>query len=244
MDPSLKKYRLSSMPRKCKVCGKKASKRCPQCLSVSYCSPECQNKDWKTHKLQCKPVSVHKAVDYMSTHESKGRRVIGGREMESREEGVYVRVDLDELKDPLGSDPLVLYYRQHGHIKKMCVLIFPYDRRDRVDQVISAFKAEDPKLVVTDMYGLDGRFSSKKQPSSSSSSTKTEKGTHYQSIFGVQRANIVIASVYTILHLEILDDVLDYQIFADPVTRKDVHDIEGDIQWGKENSDEWYWAIP
>jgi cellobiose-specific phosphotransferase system component IIB len=38
----------------CKVCSKAPSKKCGKCLSVSYCSRECQTKDWKSHKVSCR----------------------------------------------------------------------------------------------------------------------------------------------------------------------------------------------
>ena len=38
----------------CRVCQKpNATKRCSRCNIVWYCSPECQKKDWKTHKPVC-----------------------------------------------------------------------------------------------------------------------------------------------------------------------------------------------
>ncbi|PPQ94681.1 hypothetical protein CVT25_009536 [Psilocybe cyanescens] len=40
----------------CEVCGKKNTSRCVQCMSVVYCSKECQRSDWKTHKLACKSI--------------------------------------------------------------------------------------------------------------------------------------------------------------------------------------------
>jgi hypothetical protein len=39
---------------RCRVCGKEGDKKCAQCLNARYCSKECQAKDWKTHKTQCK----------------------------------------------------------------------------------------------------------------------------------------------------------------------------------------------
>ncbi|KAJ7617871.1 hypothetical protein FB45DRAFT_932859 [Roridomyces roridus] len=36
------------------ICGKPAPNRCSGCKSVSYCSQECQKRDWKTHKIQCR----------------------------------------------------------------------------------------------------------------------------------------------------------------------------------------------
>ncbi|KAJ3515704.1 hypothetical protein NLJ89_g1592 [Agrocybe chaxingu] len=38
----------------CDVCGKKNTSRCKQCLSANYCGKECQQQDWKTHKLTCR----------------------------------------------------------------------------------------------------------------------------------------------------------------------------------------------
>ncbi|KAJ7088280.1 hypothetical protein C8R44DRAFT_819377 [Mycena epipterygia] len=36
------------------ICGKPAANRCSACKTVSYCSQECQRRNWKTHKVQCK----------------------------------------------------------------------------------------------------------------------------------------------------------------------------------------------
>ena len=39
----------------CNVCEEiKNLKMCSKCKKVSYCSEECQRKDWKNHKLICK----------------------------------------------------------------------------------------------------------------------------------------------------------------------------------------------
>ena len=38
----------------CGQCGQKSSSCCSRCQLVSYCSRECQKKDWKTHKKVCK----------------------------------------------------------------------------------------------------------------------------------------------------------------------------------------------
>ena len=61
------------MPReldvvRCKSCGKKESdleageklKRCTRCLKVWYCSGQCQKKDWKKHRFECKEAEEHK----------------------------------------------------------------------------------------------------------------------------------------------------------------------------------------
>lgn len=44
----------------CKYCGGvDAKQRCAGCLSVFYCSKNCQVSDWKGgHKTECKPYEV------------------------------------------------------------------------------------------------------------------------------------------------------------------------------------------
>jgi len=38
----------------CNLCGAECSKyRCGRCFYVTYCSPECQKKDWDTHYESC-----------------------------------------------------------------------------------------------------------------------------------------------------------------------------------------------
>ena len=37
----------------CFVCQKENPKICSHCHSISYCSKECQKKDWKRHKIEC-----------------------------------------------------------------------------------------------------------------------------------------------------------------------------------------------
>ncbi|KAI0032959.1 hypothetical protein K488DRAFT_48696 [Vararia minispora EC-137] len=40
----------------CALCGKKTTSRCSSCLSVHYCSPECQRAHWKEHRSFCRSI--------------------------------------------------------------------------------------------------------------------------------------------------------------------------------------------
>ena len=42
----------------CVMCNKSPAKRCKQCSSCYYCSRECQESDWPSHKLLCKALST------------------------------------------------------------------------------------------------------------------------------------------------------------------------------------------
>lgn len=42
----------------CAICNGSASKRCASCVSISYCSPECQKTDWSLHKMICKKLTA------------------------------------------------------------------------------------------------------------------------------------------------------------------------------------------
>ena len=50
---------VGTVAKVCKCCGAaNATMKCAVCLTVYYCSPECQKKDWKEggenrHKIQC-----------------------------------------------------------------------------------------------------------------------------------------------------------------------------------------------
>ena len=46
----------------CKVCSKKSKIKCEQCGRVSYCSRECQFKDWNKHKKNCKYIAKSKLI--------------------------------------------------------------------------------------------------------------------------------------------------------------------------------------
>ncbi|KAH8904777.1 MYND finger family protein [Coniochaeta sp. PMI_546] len=56
---------VSQEAEACRNCGRKeaknggALKKCLRCLEVKYCSAECQKKDWKKHRMECKEAEVY-----------------------------------------------------------------------------------------------------------------------------------------------------------------------------------------
>ena len=47
--------------KRTKKAGEKAFSSCAKCRAVRYCSSECQQKDWGTHKDACRPREKSKA---------------------------------------------------------------------------------------------------------------------------------------------------------------------------------------
>jgi hypothetical protein len=52
---------LDGKPAWCEVCSAIMNLKLCKCISVAYCSKECQHKDWKKHKMVCAS-SVNQAV--------------------------------------------------------------------------------------------------------------------------------------------------------------------------------------
>ena len=42
------------MDKVCFLCLEPSKLKCSKCLTIQYCSKECQKKDWKIHKNNCK----------------------------------------------------------------------------------------------------------------------------------------------------------------------------------------------
>lgn len=48
---------------RCSRCSKISQARCGQCLTVAYCSEECQKEDWKSHQSMCKLIEAKRKRD-------------------------------------------------------------------------------------------------------------------------------------------------------------------------------------
>jgi len=55
----------------CQVCGGKGTKSCTGCRKVSYCSRECQLKDWKRHKVECREGAGETQSDKLSQSQAR-----------------------------------------------------------------------------------------------------------------------------------------------------------------------------
>ena len=102
---------------------------CPGCKSAHYCSKECQKRDWKTHKVQCKKIQEQSGADYkakasdMKTVEIQmfnflqmhGKRVV--RKMwEVAKHAEDTRTDLASLGVPGGIERLVASPRLRDYL--------------------------------------------------------------------------------------------------------------------------------
>jgi hypothetical protein len=85
------------------ICGSLDSQCCAHCRSAAYCSVECQQTDWRTHRLLCKefkeasadgfaarPSPKHYFAIYFSICETKPRLVWVGQEE-------YLHLDLGQI---------------------------------------------------------------------------------------------------------------------------------------------------
>jgi len=58
----------------CAYCGKAGSKKCGKCKQQFYCSSECQQEDWKNHKLNCKPITDTSPAPSNPTNQSEQKQ--------------------------------------------------------------------------------------------------------------------------------------------------------------------------
>jgi len=57
-EPTSKSGTTTPTKLLCSACGKKSNtlKNCTACECVWYCDKDCQNKHWKEHKKECRPI--------------------------------------------------------------------------------------------------------------------------------------------------------------------------------------------
>ena len=81
----------------CKVCNGEAKQKCSGCLSVFYCSKNCQISDWRNgHKADCKPFEVNEnkcdeknvktiCVFQVKRNDKLGRYMVAARDLKAGE---------------------------------------------------------------------------------------------------------------------------------------------------------------
>ena len=67
---------MNRMRYNCKLCGKKGKYKCTQCGKVSYCSRECQFKDWVNHKKNCHNYNILSLNKRMKSPSNKNDIII------------------------------------------------------------------------------------------------------------------------------------------------------------------------
>ncbi|KAJ3453420.1 hypothetical protein MRS44_017667 [Fusarium solani] len=59
----------------CTICGSSDARRCARCHSAAYCSRECQQTDWRTHRLLCRNFS-EQAQDHFANRPSPKHHLV------------------------------------------------------------------------------------------------------------------------------------------------------------------------
>ncbi|CAI2366593.1 unnamed protein product [Moneuplotes crassus] len=78
----------------CNICSQPSKKTCSRCLSVYYCSGECQKQDWKTHKKAC----FSPKLDEELRDNSKNLKADDFEEIRKIGEGNFSKIILVEYK--------------------------------------------------------------------------------------------------------------------------------------------------
>ena len=102
------------------MCGTGATNKCGKCGSVWYCSRDCQKKDWKTHKINCKPYEIR---------ESNGKGL-----------GLFATCNLEIGDLIVGEDP-ILYFEGPGPSFQFKD-VFERLNRDDKDRILSLSGAD------------------------------------------------------------------------------------------------------
>ena len=126
----------------CKVVSEEPLRSCGSCKKVSYCSKECQEKDWKVHKSSCPPFIVKESP-------GKGR-------------GLFATRKIKEGQVILEEDPLIIFRRGRS-VAEFANHHYWKLNKDTKDQILRMhdpaknFKGLDSKIVDELISKDDGR---------------------------------------------------------------------------------------
>ena len=56
---------LIAMNKVCFLCLNPSRLKCSRCLTIQYCSKECQKKDWKVHRNNCEDCNYDNNMDHL-----------------------------------------------------------------------------------------------------------------------------------------------------------------------------------
>ncbi|KAJ7263939.1 hypothetical protein C8J57DRAFT_1333198 [Mycena rebaudengoi] len=115
----------------CCVCSKPASNRCSACKTVSYCSPECQRKDWKKHKLNCRTTTAAALVPQVGTARQLNELLRIGAQYTIYQETTALGLDPSLITGATGAD----FYRENDDSENFWRLWMDYLSPITVDKV-------------------------------------------------------------------------------------------------------------
>ena len=78
---------LLDMDKLCFVSLEPSKLKCSKCLTIQYCSKECQKKDWKVHKKNCKDNNCYAGMEKL---DNKAESYF--------EQGNYAKAEIEYMK--------------------------------------------------------------------------------------------------------------------------------------------------
>lgn len=94
--------------REC-ICGKPADLGCTRCRGAFYCSAECQRKDWKNHKVECKKAAAKRrsmgAMRAMKAVQSEVPAFVPSQHRRESSENAAARASRASINGAAGAAP-------------------------------------------------------------------------------------------------------------------------------------------